>query len=189
MRQEILINLVVYPLQVLGPGSRVGVWTQGCSLKCQGCMSPHTWSFDDDKKRDIKELVKELKRYGSDAITISGGEPFEQENFVLFLQELKQNDFKDVLVYSGLSEEKIRKQFDIHLNYIDALICEPFMEGLETEFLYKGSDNQKLLILNKTLEEYYKNFKQKKKDKKLQRFGNTIVGIPYQSDIRNLYAV
>ena len=46
----ISINNYKYPVTVLGPGKRIVVWTQGCSIRCKGCMSIHTWTFDEKKK-------------------------------------------------------------------------------------------------------------------------------------------
>jgi len=56
--KEFLINLIHYPIHTLGPGERIGVWTQGCSLRCKGCMSTHTWEFDNKYSVDIENLVK-----------------------------------------------------------------------------------------------------------------------------------
>ena len=80
----ILINNYKFPVTVLGPEERVVVWTQGCSIRCNGCMSKHTWSFDILKSINIKILVNKLKKFNSSSITITGGEPFDQKNFLHF---------------------------------------------------------------------------------------------------------
>ena len=80
----LLINLIAYPLKVLGVGERVGIWTQGCTLKCKGCMSKHTWEFDTSKKVYINDIIKTIKNYPTKSITISGGEPLEQKIFFYF---------------------------------------------------------------------------------------------------------
>lgn len=182
-KNTILISLIAFPVTVLGIGKRIGVWTQGCSIGCYGCMSKHTWEFDKTKSKDIDDLVNELKNYQTKAITISGGEPFEQKNLLIFLQKLRAVGFEDVLLYSGYTQKYIFDNFLNHLEFIDALICEPFEHGNESTLLYKGSKNQKLIILNKKLENKYNGYATLTKNKKLQCFGNIIVGIPYQKDL------
>ena len=55
------LNQVVFGLGrgVLGASSnRMGVWTQGCSLrKCPGCSSTHTWSPDGGKTVNVESLL------------------------------------------------------------------------------------------------------------------------------------
>jgi len=182
----ILINSFKYPVNVLGPGKRIVVWTQGCSIRCKGCMSEHTWKFDKTKKVNIKEFVKLLMKFNSFSITISGGEPFEQENFYFFLKELRENGFRDILVYSGYKYEYIKKNFKNCLYLIDVLISEPFELGNESNKIYKGSENQKAIIFNKSIFPKYEKFLTKKKEKKLQIFEDLIVGIPYQKDIERI---
>jgi len=182
----LLINLIAYPLKVLGIGDRIGIWTQGCSLECKGCMSKHTWKFDGSKKVFIDDILKIIEKYPTNRITISGGEPLEQKNLLLFLKALRKNFYDDILLYSGYEKEIIFKKYSEVLEYIDVLVCGAFKEGLDTSSIYKGSSNQEMIILSETLKEKYENYKTKKKDRKLQRFGNQIVGIPYQKDLKAL---
>ena len=39
----IALNRLHWPVTVLGPGRRVGIWMQGCSIGCRGCVSRDTW--------------------------------------------------------------------------------------------------------------------------------------------------
>ena len=32
-----------HPVTTLGPGRRAGIWFQGCTIRCPGCMSVDTW--------------------------------------------------------------------------------------------------------------------------------------------------
>ena len=178
--------MIHYPLMVLGIGKRVGVWTQGCSLGCQGCMSKHSWNFNGGERIDLDELLERLESFGSSKITISGGEPFEQKYFLEFLQGLKSIRFDDILVYSGYEWRYIKRNFSNHLEYIDALVYGRFEQGKESESLYKGSENQELVILNKVLYTEYTHYKTLKKDKRLQKVRNYIIGIPYQKDLERL---
>jgi anaerobic ribonucleoside-triphosphate reductase activating protein len=67
------------------------------------------------------------------------------------------------------------------------LVSEPFIEGLESDRLYKGSDNQKLIVLNETLKQQYESYEHLSKNKKLQKYNDVIIGIPYQKDIKALH--
>lgn len=183
----ILINLIAYPVKVLGYGERVGLWTQGCNIGCQGCMSQHTWDFDESKKMSILHIVKRVKAFKTNKITISGGEPFQQANILELLQALKKSDFTDIMLYSGYTETYIQEHFSDCLRYIDVLISEPFVDGDESEVIYKGSENQKMIILNEQLRTQYEEYGKLNKEKRLQKFNDVIVGIPYQKDIKALY--
>ena len=180
------ISLIHYPVTVLGIGERIGLWTQGCSLKCEGCMSKHTWDFNSGERIYFNELFEKLKKFNSKKITISGGEPFEQKYFLEFLKALKELEFEDIFVYSGFEWDYLKENFNKHLEYIDAIVCGKFIKGKESEYIYKGSDNQELIILNKNLLNEYIEYKKLKKDKRLQKIKNHIIGIPYQRDLKKL---
>jgi anaerobic ribonucleoside-triphosphate reductase activating protein len=186
--KRLLVSLVHYPVYVLGPGVRVGLWTQGCSIKCKGCMSKHTWAFDESKGMDIDTLLRKLISYKCSRLTISGGEPFDQPKALLYFLKRVRPHFEDVLVYSGYKMEFLKERFPGHLSFIDALVDGEFIEGLESNFLYKGSDNQRLFVLNENLKEFYIEWAGKEKDKLLQLVEKDniiyLIGIPYQEDIK-----
>lgn len=76
-----------------GPGIRFVVFMQGCPLRCGCCHNPDTWTFDGGTEYTPLELVKKAVRYkeyfGKDGgITVSGGEPLCQAEFVHELFEL-----------------------------------------------------------------------------------------------------
>jgi anaerobic ribonucleoside-triphosphate reductase activating protein len=75
------LNKAHWPVTVLGPGRRIGLWVQGCTIGCRGCVSQDTWPRDPRKRIAVPELLDWCRRTakdGPDGITISGGEPFEQ---------------------------------------------------------------------------------------------------------------
>lgn len=37
------LSRIHFPVTTLGPGNRIGIWFQGCSIQCQGCVSVDTW--------------------------------------------------------------------------------------------------------------------------------------------------
>lgn len=39
------IARILYPVEVLGPGKRIGIWFCGCPRRCEGCSNPELWEF------------------------------------------------------------------------------------------------------------------------------------------------
>jgi len=184
---SVLINLIYAPVLTLGPGIRVGVWFQGCSIKCKGCISKHTWEFDKKYKKTIAQVIDKINYYSeiynTKSITISGGEPFDQSaSLYILLKKLKELKFNDILLYSGYKFNYLQKNYGDILKYIDVLIDGPFIESKKTNKIYKGSNNQRMYILNKSLSPIYQEYKKQLKNKKLQLITKDneiyLIGIP-----------
>ena len=76
-----------------GPGVRFVIFMQGCPLRCGCCHNPDTWAFEGGSHYTAREVMDKAKRYreyfGKDGgITVSGGEPLMQVEFVLELFKL-----------------------------------------------------------------------------------------------------
>jgi pyruvate formate lyase activating enzyme len=70
-----------------GPGVRAVVFMQGCPLRCACCHNPDTWDFNGGKEATPEEIftkIKRLKNYfgESGGVTVSGGEPLMQPEFI-----------------------------------------------------------------------------------------------------------
>ena len=70
-----------------GPGVRFVVFMQGCNLRCGCCHNPDTWELSGGKEYTAEELANKAMRYkeyfGKEGgITVSGGEPLLQTEFV-----------------------------------------------------------------------------------------------------------
>lgn len=73
-----------------GPGVRFVVFMQGCALRCQFCHNPDTWAADGGRCVTAQALLQQALRFRSywgaeGGITVSGGEPLLQIDFVLEL--------------------------------------------------------------------------------------------------------
>jgi ATP-dependent Clp protease ATP-binding subunit ClpB len=77
---NVRINKAHYPVATLGPGTRVGIWFQGCTLACPGCLSRDTWEADEGTSLPLASLIAWIDGLEGpiDGVTISGGEPFQQ---------------------------------------------------------------------------------------------------------------
>lgn len=80
-----------------GPGVRFVIFVQGCPMRCQFCHNPETWKFGSEGTGAFEisagELLKKALRYqsywGKDGgITVSGGEPLAQIDFMVEFFEL-----------------------------------------------------------------------------------------------------
>ncbi len=122
-----------------GPGIRMVVFMQGCSLRCIYCHNPDTWKdirVSDgtpnvtekiQDKLTAKSLVKKVKRYkpyfkfNDGGITFSGGEPLRQPEFLLeCLIGCKDEGIHTVLDTSGVG----LGSYDEILKYTDLVILD-----------------------------------------------------------------
>ena len=94
-----------------GPGVRFVVFLQGCPLRCAYCHNPEMWNFNEEKQKiSASDLVKKIKRYvpyfkDGGGVTISGGEPLMQKEFVLeVFRLLKKENIHTCLDTSGSCE-------------------------------------------------------------------------------------
>ncbi len=90
-----------------GPGVRFVVFTQGCNLRCGCCQNPDTWDLlggIEFYTEDIVNKAVRYKEYFGDAggITVSGGEPLLQPEFVSSVFKLShENGINTCLDTSG----------------------------------------------------------------------------------------
>lgn len=76
-----------------GPGVRSVVFMQGCPLRCACCHNPDTWDFSGGTETDVRLLISKLLRFRpyfgeKGGVTVSGGEPLMQAEFVAELFRL-----------------------------------------------------------------------------------------------------
>jgi len=188
--EKILVRFIHFPVETLGPGKRVGVWTQGCSIGCEGCISPENQPFDEACSMPIDEAAEQILSYNCDRVTISGGEPFDQAGeLLLLLQKIEQ--IPDILVYTGYAKNKIMKDHKgvAITKKIAALIDGEFKLGLPAEAVWKGSENQTLTVFRREFAARYESWATERKGKLqlIRKDGETrLIGIPRQEDVPEL---
>ena len=90
-----------------GPGVRFVVFMQGCNLRCGCCHNPDTWEMHGGTEYGAKQLADKCERYREyfgerGGITVSGGEPLLQADFVAELfDECKKRGINTCLDTSG----------------------------------------------------------------------------------------
>lgn len=149
----LVVSDVAFPVRVLGPGVRVVVWMQGCSIRCRGCMSAHTWSRAGGRSTTVGAVVDRVAGHlaeGVDGITVSGGEPTEQpaalQALLMSLRRLPGAADRDVLVYTGRSLRWCGSAGRLLFDGADAVMTGPYDRHRAGSRPLRGSDNQTLWL-------------------------------------------
>lgn len=91
------IHSIITGATVDGPGTRYVVFTKGCPMRCLYCHNPDTWTASGGKQMTVEEILTDYQKYApflkNGGITVTGGEPLVQIDFVieLFTEAKKQN--------------------------------------------------------------------------------------------------
>lgn len=142
---------------VNGQGLRCVVWFQGCKHKCKGCQNPDSWVFAGGRELTAEVLLQEASlNLMEDGLTLSGGDPFQQENLpelVRFL-DLFHAKFptKTIWAYTGYTFERLLldPMFREILARINTLVDGPYEQEKKTDKLpYRGSSNQRIIDVPK----------------------------------------
>ncbi len=144
-----------------GPGLRTVIWTQGCGHHCFGCQNPQTWDFNGGGEVPIEmvlEAIDELEY--QTGITFSGGDPMYQPEACNEIADYCKKKGYNIWCYTGFTFEeimKLSKKKPIYLDFlsnIDVLVDGRFVqEELDLSILFRGSRNQRLIDVQKTLKE------------------------------------
>jgi anaerobic ribonucleoside-triphosphate reductase activating protein len=201
---KIAVNKAHFPVTVLGPGKRIGIWLQGCSIRCKACVSQDTWAIDPGREMTVAQLVSWCRRVASadfSGVTISGGEPFDQARalgaLLAALSHWRTTEARefDILCYSGYPLATLKKRHARLLDKLDALIPEPYVDTLPLTHLWRGSANQPLMALSERGRSRYADYLDAAADasgKRIQAMvdGERIwyVGIPARGDMASLEA-
>ncbi|GAA2339274.1 4Fe-4S cluster-binding domain-containing protein [Streptomyces violaceusniger] len=157
------ISQTHFPVETLGPGRRLGIWSQGCGLACAGCMSRHTWDPLGGASRSVSSLLglwREALARGADGLTVSGGEPLDQP---AALEALLAGAVRaraeavapggpaagreiDILLYTGYEEEEAEADAarSAAVRHADVLVTGRFRVAEPTALVWRGSANQRM---------------------------------------------
>lgn len=201
---KISINKAHFPVTVLGPGRRIGIWLQGCGIGCKGCVSQDTWARDPGRDMPVAQLLNWCRQTSAgafDGVTISGGEPFDQPRALgALLDGLHQwrsacGPNFDILCYSGYPLATLQRDHTALLAKLDALIPEPFVHTKPLTHLWRGSANQPLVLLSPRGQDRYAEYVEASAsgaDKRIQAMADGervwYVGIPGRGDMAALEA-
>ena len=196
---SIALSRTHFPVSTLGPGRRLGLWFQGCSIRCPGCVSMDTWASG-TASMSVSELLTLLGPTldEADGITVTGGEPFDQpEALKELLRGIRTRTRADVLVYSGYPFEALEPSLRAMEGLVDGLVSDPFERETPQTLALRGSDNQRLRPLTALGQERFAAFERPlgPGDHALDAMFDDatgevfFVGIPRRGDMRRLMAL
>lgn len=153
------------PVTSLGPGRRVALWVQGCTLACRGCASVDTWDADGGTETTPAEVIDLLAaaiiQLELTGLTVTGGEPFEQPaevaQVIHGVRERVRSARRsaagrsgepeiDVLVFTGFSTRVARRRAPHLFSAADALVCGRYDPRLTAGGPLLATANQELVI-------------------------------------------
>ena len=156
------IARILYPVKVLGPGDRIGIWFAGCEHHCTGCSNPELWEQQLRYQTDLSSVMKLIHlisdHNGVDGFTITGGDPFYQPDALRTLINELQKVSSDILVYTGYLYDDIKDKYADVLRYISVLIDGKYIEAENHGSLLRGSDNQNIMILDEKKRALYEHY-------------------------------
>lgn len=141
-----------------GPGIRLTIFTQGCPHHCPGCHNPQTHDPNGGSWGDTEDILQAAAENPLlDGITLSGGDPFMQPVPCLALAEGAHKLDLNVWTYTGYTWEALWAENDPEklalLKETDVLVDGPFLLAERSlELKYKGSKNQRIIDVQKSLE-------------------------------------
>ena len=128
-----------------GPGIRFVLFLQGCPMRCLYCHNPDTWKTAGDKTMSADEVLSEYKKnavfYKNGGLTVTGGEPLLQIDFLLELfGKAKKEGIHTCLDTSGVTFEPQNPEY---LDKLDRLMGLTDLVMLDLKHI----DNEKHKIL------------------------------------------
>lgn len=145
-----IVHSIVPYSGVNGPGDRFVLWVQGCRRRCPFCFNPEAQAFEGKGTiMSVDELLALVIESSATAVTVSGGEPFEQsEELYKFLVNLRRLSIH-TLVYTGYYYDELKKMtgeaykfVQKALDQIDIVIDGPYDYTIPARHKWAGSGNQ-----------------------------------------------
>ena len=147
-----------------GVGVRVSLFVSGCRHHCKNCFNKEAWDFNYGKPftdEVAEEILDALNHDYVDGLSYLGGEPFEPENRAELIKLAKEfhRRFpeKNLWCYTGFTFDELLDGDESAvelLSCIDVLVDGKFVEELKNlSLLFRGSSNQNIIDVKKSLEE------------------------------------
>ena len=145
-----------------GPGVRFIVFMQGCNMRCKYCHNPDTWDKNGGREVTADEVIKTALRYRTywgkkGGITISGGEPLLQLDFLIELcKKCREQGISTVIDTAGkpfTREEPFFSKFNELLKYTDLIMLDLKHIDSNDHKALTGFGNENILDLAQYLSE------------------------------------
>lgn len=148
-----------------GPGVRFLIFLHGCPLRCQFCHNPDTWGSNHFTLKTADELIAQALRYKNywgtqGGITVSGGEPLFQIDFMLELfKKAKAKGINTCIDTSGgcfSREPEWFEKFSELMQYTDLLLLDLKEINPQRHKVLTGKDNANILDMARYLSDIKK---------------------------------
>lgn len=154
---ELRILDIIEDTTVDGPGFRTSVYCAGCQHHCPGCHNPQSWDMQGGRDVALEEVLRTILDDPFADVTFSGGDPmYQAEAFTELARQIKAQSRKTIWCYTGFTFEQLVVNAKMRplLEQLDVLVDGRFVEELRDEdLLYRGSSNQRLIDVPKSLAE------------------------------------
>jgi pyruvate formate lyase activating enzyme len=142
-----------------GPGIRYVVFTQGCPMRCIYCHNPDTWDPNGGREVTVEEILSEFNAnrdfYAKGGITVTGGEPLLQMDFLTELfKQAKSQGIHTCIDTSGITfNPQNTEKMDTLMSYTDLVMLDIKHIDNEEHIKLTGKSNTNILQFAKYLEE------------------------------------
>jgi anaerobic ribonucleoside-triphosphate reductase activating protein len=143
-----MINYKTYSYEenehLYGPGKRLLLFTQGCSLHCKGCVNKHLWQFGVGANITVEEVLELCQDV--EGITLHGGEPLDQSEGVLEIVKALKSVGKTVILFTGYQYKELSKSSQKRVwSLSDLVVSGRYIEEKRNIYLqFRGSTNQRV---------------------------------------------
>lgn len=154
---------ILYPIEVLGPGKRIGIWLAGCPHHCEECSNPELWEQRAEYELPVTSVMELLERNFRDkpvdGFVITGGDPMAQAGELADLLVQLEPWSEDILVYTGFTYEELLDKQDpatmTCLAHVGVLIDGRYERDLNDGTRLRGSNNQRIFYFREQLKPIY----------------------------------
>lgn len=150
-KSKLTKSLNIYSFEIVnnehlyGPGERLLIFFQGCSIHCKGCVNKHIWPFKTGKNINSDDIVAILKKHPKCGVTLHGGEPLDQaETLIDLVKKIKKNK-RTIILFTGYLKKELNRTQRRIWDLSDLVKSGPFVkEKLNYYLQFRGSTNQRI---------------------------------------------
>jgi len=154
---HILLNIAdVFPVSYAnGPGRRVVIWVQGCTINCKGCFNKdfqiHESRYLVKPGEFARKIIDTCRKYDCEGVTLTGGEPFQQSLASAILAGNIRRSGLTVVCFTGYGVKQLSgsENLDVQalLSKVDLLIGGPYNIKNKSKRTWFNDPDKELVFL------------------------------------------
>lgn len=144
-----------------GPGIRYVLFMQGCPMRCLYCHNPDTWEMRGGEAIEAADIIHEMMKnkafYSKGGITVTGGEPLMQTEFVTELFQLAHEQGIHTCIdtsgitYSPTNTAYLEKLGEL-MKHTDLVLLDIKHIDSTSHKALTGHDNENILLFARYLD-------------------------------------